>query len=203
MGSRHGPSWLSFGKVFGHLYRTDNSGRQIARYAHLDPKTTFRTLRPLYDSGLVEKIHTGERNKVVYHLPPKNYWKALEFLTAKLEWPKKLPRKVQEFHRKAADMNDNVLKLLDQIPLTTEARAYLAKHYLVIQGWTGQRRLESHLQSLREGSLCLNCLNEGRGFQSTIFDPKVRVYVCQECASEQELQEDGMRTRTYSTRKAF
>jgi len=194
MGSRQGPSWLSFGKVLGYLYRMDAAACDIAKHTGLDPKTVFGTLRSLCNNGLVVKLHTGERNKVRYHLSPKNYWKAMELISRKLEWPKKLPRKVQEFHEYAADKNAKAMNLLNQIPLSPKA-----KEYLVREGWTGQLILETYLQSLREGSFCLGCMNSGQGFQPTFFDPETHVYVCQKCGVEQEaLQEGNARRKRHS-----
>jgi hypothetical protein len=197
-----GPTWRSCSKVLTALFtHGDQSPDDIERLTGIDRKTVFAVLNLLRKDPSAEKHHggdellkrisTGERNKVKYHLPEKNYAKAM----ARCGWPRERWRtryseKLEQIHKYLASKNDNALRLLEQIPLTPKAKAYMMG-----EGLTHQFVLDSRLQSLREGSFCLRCFNEGRGFRQTVLDAGAQYYVCEECGMEQEPFSGGERQR--------
>lgn len=156
----------------------DESATEIARRKRLDRKTVFGVLRVLWRDGFV--IH--ERNKAKYHLPQENYSKAMRrYGWRKERWPVlKLQRRAQEIDEWAVAMSRKLSFL--QSPEVQKLLNAEAKRYLFFM--IGQLSLTdqvSLVDRLQEGTICLECLNNGEGFQVSSFDNEGQVYVCEKC----------------------
>lgn len=99
-------------------------------------------------------------------------------------WRERLPKKAQQIHDWAVTMSGQVSYLYGpeaQKVLSLEAKKYLFTLMPQLP-LTDQRSL---VYRLREGLVCIDCLNNGKGFQLTAFDPEPQVYVCRRCGVEQ------------------
>jgi len=82
------------------------------------------------------------------------------------------------------DQDAKAVSILSKLQLTPKAKAYFFER--------GPANLLREIEGLQEGSYCLRCLNEGRGFTKTIFDLNTNVYICGMCRTKQKpLSEDN------------
>jgi|GEM_PF-3641645 len=185
MGHVKGRTWRSCSEVLTTLFiHGDQTAEELRLGTNLNRKTVFAVLKLLLTHQFIRKIPTGDRNKVRYHLPGKNYGRAMASCGwEKTRWPKRLPGKLQKKHEALArsPMNEKALRLLDNLQLTTTA-----KRCLFSVGLIGDL---ATLDSIREGHYCLNCLNSGQGLQPTAsrnIEGGQLVYLCGKCGMEQE-----------------
>lgn len=173
-------------KVLDQLFiHGDRSPEEISRATGLKRDTVYKALKQM--NQFVEKKPTGERNKKKYHLTEGNYSKAMR----RYGWPKerlpalKLQRMEQKRHEWAADMGGKLSFLSSpevQRLLNADAKRDL---FLIMRDIRLTDRV-SLVDRLREGTVCLQCLNNGEGFQACHFDDEAQVYICEKCGVEQK-----------------
>jgi hypothetical protein len=163
----------------------DGSAREISRAIGLKLDTVYEALKRL--NQFIEKKPTGKKNQVKYHLPEGNYSKAMR----RYGWPKerlpvlKLQRRAQEIHKWAASMDDYLSFLSSpevQRLLNADAKRDL---FLIMRDIRLTDRV-SLVDRLREGTVCIECLNNCKGFQGCHFDAEAHVYICEKCGVEQK-----------------
>lgn len=186
-----GPTYHSFSEVLTRLFYKDCSVSDVCQETGLDRKTVFSVLRILRKEGFVQRIPTGVRNNVKFHLPRENSRKAMACYGWKKErWLKKYVKNVQEWQNKLADMNAVVMKFFKETPEIQKLLSPKAKKYiftLLNSHFSPLDRIKA-IKILEEGTLCIECLNNGLDLTLTVYDDNTQVYVCQKCGVEQEIK---------------